>query len=133
MGLLASVVFDPDFARTPVQRLIVSTLTSNSDQLASPDRYPSYCSQTNMTDLRDDSTPPAYSEEDTLALFEPHSSGGGERGGAAGRRLARPVAVPQTGGAYDSPFARAWAPALAAQGISRDDWLAFVDGLNVAM
>lgn len=94
-----------------------------------------------MTDLRDTSPPPAYTEEDVAVLFEPHtqlrsSDAGGDVGvgfSGAGRRLVRPVALPQTGGAYDAPFVRAWAPALAGKGITMEDWLGFVEGLNVAM
>lgn len=51
-------------------------------------------------------------------------------------RLPLPVVLPQTSkafrGAFYSPFVRAYVPELGAHGISRADFLTFIDGLNEA-
>ncbi|KAJ6477860.1 hypothetical protein C8R47DRAFT_1198686 [Mycena vitilis] len=44
-----------------------------------------------------------------------------------------PFCSPQIAGAYDSPFARGYNPALQNVGISQEQLLAFIDGLNCAM
>jgi hypothetical protein len=44
-----------------------------------------------------------------------------------------PICLPQITGGYDSPFARAYNPHLAASGVEQDEFLKFLDALNVAM
>ena len=44
-----------------------------------------------------------------------------------------PICLPQITGGYDSPFARAYNPHLAASGIEQDEFLNFLDALNIAM
>lgn len=46
-------------------------------------------------------------------------------------RLARPVAVPQVGARLGMPFARAYSPILQDRGVSMDEFVEFVDNLNV--
>lgn len=52
------------------------------------------------------------------------------------QRLAFPVVFPQLATSFHgpgfSPFSRGYAPALAPAGVSLNEWLAFVDGLNLA-
>lgn len=48
-------------------------------------------------------------------------------------RLVQPVIIPQLGIAYHSPFKRAYAPVLARSGVEMQDWLEFLDDLNIAM
>ncbi|KAF8316057.1 hypothetical protein DL93DRAFT_2078251 [Clavulina sp. PMI_390] len=47
--------------------------------------------------------------------------------------LPLPVALPQVRVAYDAPFVRAWNDELAQNGLQQDEWLMFLDGLNIAM
>lgn len=47
--------------------------------------------------------------------------------------LPLPVAVPQIASSYDSPFLRAYNPELERSGVEQEEWLRFVDGLNIAM
>jgi hypothetical protein len=51
----------------------------------------------------------------------------------ATRPLSAPLVVPQDVPKFDAPFVRAYAPDATPSGIDRDEWLAFVDGLNMAM
>jgi hypothetical protein len=46
--------------------------------------------------------------------------------------LAAPIVIPRESSAFDAPFMRAYAPDAVASGINRDDWLAFLDGFNMA-
>ena len=45
--------------------------------------------------------------------------------------LTPPVAIPQVIPGRGQPFARAWAPSLASHRITKTDFLAFIDGLNI--
>ncbi|KLO04618.1 hypothetical protein SCHPADRAFT_947574 [Schizopora paradoxa] len=47
--------------------------------------------------------------------------------------LSQPFCLPQSGGGFDTPFARGYGPALYQLGISQNTFLDFVDGLNMAM
>lgn len=47
-------------------------------------------------------------------------------------KLSLPVALPQIAAGFDAPFLRGYGD-LASSGIRQDDWLRFVDGLNVAL
>lgn len=75
--------------------------------------------------------PPAYTDTDAELLFgtpppppPPQSTR---------QRLDLPVCLPQITSGYDSPFARAYNPQLGAVGIEEDEWLKFLDALNIAM
>lgn len=48
-------------------------------------------------------------------------------------RLDLPLALPQIAGSYDSSFLRAYSPDLERSGVSQDEWLRFIDGLNIAI
>ena len=48
-------------------------------------------------------------------------------------KLERPICLPQMEMGFDMPFARAYPPALADFGISKEGFLEFLDGLNTAM
>ncbi|KAI9689584.1 MAG: hypothetical protein M1822_010236 [Bathelium mastoideum] len=81
--------------------------------------------------------PPPYSVE--ASPVQPSNSQSAFQG--LSHHLAKPVVVPQTtkvgilgGGAYASPFARAYSPSLAniPNPISSQEFLAFIDGLNEA-
>ena len=73
-------------------------------------------------------TPPAYTDSDAKALFPtpPPPT-------VTSQRLPVPICLPQVTRGYDSPFARGWHPQLATSGIEQDDWLKFLDSLNIAM
>jgi len=45
--------------------------------------------------------------------------------------MQRPVVIPQTAPTLVSLFQRAWAPDLAAHDVPMEEWLEFVDHLNV--
>jgi hypothetical protein len=49
------------------------------------------------------------------------------------RSLELPLCLPQTMSSFDAPFARAYSPDLAACGIQQEDWLNFLDELNIVM
>ena len=49
------------------------------------------------------------------------------------QRLQLPICLPQTTSGYDSPFARAHNPQLEASGIEQEEFLNFLDALNIAM
>lgn len=48
-------------------------------------------------------------------------------------RLSLPVALPQIAGTYDASFLRAYNRYLEHSGVNQEDWLRFLDGLNVAI
>lgn len=73
---------------------------------------------------------PEYTEEDAASLFgvpppipDPENL----------QKLPLPVAIPQIRVSYDAGFVRAYSPELEKSGITEDQWLRFVDGLNIAM
>lgn len=76
-----------------------------------------------------DGAPPAYTNLDAELVFgtpvPPPANGS--------RRLQLPICLPQITGGYDSPFARAYNPQLAESAIEQDDFLKFLDALNIAM
>ncbi|KAF4634708.1 hypothetical protein G7Y89_g3394 [Cudoniella acicularis] len=45
--------------------------------------------------------------------------------------LKKPIAIPQIAKGLGQPFSRAWAPELQSHGITQDQFLQFIDGLNV--
>jgi hypothetical protein len=47
--------------------------------------------------------------------------------------LPLPVCLPQLTTGYDCPFARGSSPALLTSGVQQEDWLHFVDAMNIAM
>lgn len=47
--------------------------------------------------------------------------------------LSRPMCLPQIASGFDAPFVRAHGPDAEAAGVSEEDWLAFLDALNIAM
>ncbi|KAK5118720.1 hypothetical protein LTR85_007926 [Meristemomyces frigidus] len=49
------------------------------------------------------------------------------------QRLRRPVVIPQVEAGAGMPFTRAYAPALAEHGVSMDEFVSFVDNLNVML
>lgn len=73
--------------------------------------------------------PPAYTDSDAELLFDTRSP----TAELPKQRLDLPVCLPQITNGYDSPFARAYNPQLEASGIERDEWLKFLDALNIAM
>lgn len=46
-------------------------------------------------------------------------------------RLTRPVVVPQISNGIGMPYSRAWAPALLDHGISMEEFVEFIDNLNI--
>lgn len=69
-------------------------------------------------------TPPTYTEEDAKLLFSPPSPPH-----SPVQNIPLPFCVPQLSTGLESPFVRAYSPALAGSGISQEDWLKFTDGL----
>ena len=72
--------------------------------------------------------PPSYTEAEADTLFRPpppppHSVG----------TLALPIALPQTSSSPDAPFVRAYHQDWRNNGIEMEDWLRFVDGLNLSL
>lgn len=43
-----------------------------------------------------------------------------------------PVVIPQTAPGIKNPFSRAWSPILSDHGVRREDFLQFLDHLNVS-
>ncbi|KAL5527873.1 hypothetical protein ACEPAG_6674 [Sanghuangporus baumii] len=74
--------------------------------------------------------PPAYSNEDAVALF-PEFRAAPERSRLVPLRL--PLCLPQGTAGSNAAFLRAYSPELQASGVQMNDWLHFVDGLNIAM
>lgn len=74
--------------------------------------------------------PPAYTDADAELLFDIRHPPTAE---SSRQRLDLPLCLPQTTSGYDSPFARAYNPQLEASGIEQDEWLKFLDALNIAM
>lgn len=74
---------------------------------------------------------PTFDEADVAALFQPLSSAIPPASNSP--RLNLGICVPQVNSSFDSPITRAYSPALGKAGISQEDWLAFTDGLNVAL
>jgi hypothetical protein len=73
--------------------------------------------------------PPTYTDLDAELVF-----GTPPPPPDASRQLLQaPICLPQITGGYDSPFARAYNPQLAASGIELDEFLNFLDALNIAM
>lgn len=70
---------------------------------------------------------PVYTDSDAEALF------GTPPPPTVKERLPVPICLPQVTRGYDSPFARGWNPQLATCGIEQEDWLRFLDSLNIAM
>lgn len=58
--------------------------------------------------------PPTYTESDALVLFSPEMNDNLD----GLTPLSRPVCVPQVDPSFDSPFVRAYPPALASSGIA---------------
>jgi hypothetical protein len=74
--------------------------------------------------------PPAYTDADAELLLDIQRPPTAE---SPSQRLDLPLCLPQTTSGYDSPFARAYNPQLEASGIEQDEWLKFLDALNIAM
>lgn len=72
--------------------------------------------------------PPVYTDSDAEALWitPPPPS-------ILKERLPVPICLPQATRGYDSPFVRGWNPELVTCGIEQEDWLKFLDSLNIAM
>lgn len=77
-----------------------------------------------------DVPPPAYTDSDAELLFGTPPPPPTD---ANKQHLHVPVCLPQITGGYDSPFARGYNPQLAVSGIEENDWLRFLDSLNIAM
>lgn len=75
-------------------------------------------------------SPPEYTDEDAESLFGVPPPVPDR---ATLQKLPLPVAVPQIRVAYDASFVRAYSPELVRSGVTQNDWLKFVDGLNIAM
>lgn len=80
--------------------------------------------------MHSDEPPPAYEDSDAEVLFGTPPLPGP---GTVKERLPLPICLPQVTRGYDSPFARGWHPQLATSGIEQEDWLRFLDSLNIAM
>jgi len=74
--------------------------------------------------------PPAYTDNDAKLVFGTPPS---PLPSFKTQRLQLPICLPQITGGYDSPFARAYNPQLAASGIEQVEFLNFLDALNIAM
>ncbi|KAL5487557.1 hypothetical protein ACEPAI_5665 [Sanghuangporus weigelae] len=74
--------------------------------------------------------PPAYSDEDAVALF-PEFHTVPERSHLEPLRL--PLCLPQGTAGSNAAFIRGYSPELEASGVQMNDWMHFVDGLNIAM
>ncbi|THH06631.1 hypothetical protein EW145_g3965 [Phellinidium pouzarii] len=72
--------------------------------------------------------PPAYSERDAEVLFSDFHSAP-----SVLEPLRLPLCVPQATAGATSLFTRAYTPELRASGVELDDWIHFVDALNIAM
>jgi hypothetical protein len=73
---------------------------------------------------------PEYTESDAEALFTPPAPPPAD---VKLNKLDLPVALPQINTNYDSAFLRAFTPVLDSSGITQEDWLKFIDGLNIAI
>lgn len=73
---------------------------------------------------------PEYTESDAETLFTPPPPPPAD---VKLKKLDLPVALPQINTNYDSAFLRAFTPALGSSGITQEDWLKFIDGLNIAI
>lgn len=84
-------------------------------------------------------TPPIYPDSDAGPLPEYSESDADELLGSVlspptdVQKLAAPLVLPQIATNYDSAFLRAYNPILEASGILLDDWMKFIDGLNIAI
>ncbi|KAF8343179.1 uncharacterized protein EI90DRAFT_3115695 [Cantharellus anzutake] len=74
--------------------------------------------------------PPRYTDEDVELLFRSPPPPATH---AKSVPLPVPVVLPQDGTSWDSPFARGYHPDMRDSGIEMDDWLKFIDGLNIAI
>ncbi|KAL5529953.1 hypothetical protein ACEPAF_6210 [Sanghuangporus sanghuang] len=74
--------------------------------------------------------PPAYSNEDAVVLFSEFRTVP-ERSHLVPLRL--PLCLPQGTAGSNAAFVRAYSPELQASGVEMNDWMHFVDGLNIAM
>jgi hypothetical protein len=70
--------------------------------------------------------PPTCADSDAELVFGTPPPG-------AKRRLQLPICLPQITGGYGAPFARGYNPQLAEYGLEQDDFLNFLDALNIAM
>lgn len=73
---------------------------------------------------------PVYTDADAQALFGTPSPSPPL---SSLSKLSLPVVFPQTATRFDSPFARGYNDHMRYSGIEMNDWLKFVDGLNIAM
>ncbi|KAI5117563.1 hypothetical protein M0805_004476 [Coniferiporia weirii] len=108
----------------------------HQSQLSRPALSSDYASSSSyQTQLRDIVVTPGpeeltkYSNEDAEALFSNFRSP--PSGGI--QPLAMPLCLPQATSGPTSLFVRAYSRELQASGIEIDDWMRFVDGLNLAM
>lgn len=76
-------------------------------------------------------TLPIFTDSDVTALFNPSPSPSPPY--SQSPSLLAPICIPQLNPTFDSPFIRAYAPALGEKGISKEEWLGFLDGLNLAL
>jgi hypothetical protein len=73
---------------------------------------------------------PEYTESDAETLFAPPALPPAH---VTLKKLDLPVVLPQVNTDYDSAFLRAYNPVLADSGVTEEDWLTFIDGLNIAI
>ncbi|KIY61742.1 hypothetical protein CYLTODRAFT_495080 [Cylindrobasidium torrendii FP15055 ss-10] len=74
------------------------------------------------------SSTPDLTDEDIHILFAP-----GPYAQPTNARLSKLVALPQTQKDFDAPFVRAYPYELQVFAISKEEWMQFCDGLNIAM
>ncbi|KAF7974311.1 hypothetical protein HWV62_12472 [Athelia sp. TMB] len=81
-----------------------------------------------MTPPESPTPPPSYPDQEASPLFSPPRPVP-----AHVTPLSRPMCLPQIASGFDAPFVRAHGPDAEAAGVSEEDWLAFIDALNIAM
>jgi hypothetical protein len=74
--------------------------------------------------------PPAYTDLDAELIFGTPQPPPPE---STRQPLQLPICLPQTTSGYDAPFARSYNTQIEASGIKQDEFLDFLDALNIAM
>ncbi|GAP87213.1 hypothetical protein SAMD00023353_2300490 [Rosellinia necatrix] len=129
-GLLRPDTLDSERVSAPQPRPTPSP-SNNTDGLTRPLSAPSFAAQDDANLSR---TPSHNSEApvtDSHILHLATASLPPVPEDAELPPLPKPVLIPRINPGGSTPFARAWAPELAAHAIAKEDFVAFVDNLNV--